>query len=356
MGYYATGLICSWFVNDLVIERSNPGARHVIQAIASSSIAKGKAFAEKHLPQQNPTIYGSYQDCYEDANVDIIYIGTPHSLHKQNCLDAIAAGKHVLCEKAFTITAKEAREVFDAAHKKGVYVMEATWTRHFPLVKTLRYMIHEENIIGQVRRVFCDYAKFRNIPAASPDSRMRDLKLGAGSLLDVGVYCLTWVRMGLDVGTGDVAQDPKVVAIQTLSEGVDMATSAIFLYPNGQQGIMTTSMEVQGCADFCRIEGSDGFITVNGIGPSVPSSFTAYSSKISGEGWTETQTPGLKSKKFIFEHPGLGFHWEADAVAADVLAGKKENDIMPWAETVKVLEILDEIRRQGGARFPQDDE
>lgn len=355
-GIIATGLICSWFVDDLLVKRNNPAAKHIIQAIASSSIDKARAFAEKHVPGESPAVYGKYEDCYNDPNVDVIYIGTPHSVHKQNCLDAIAAGKHVLCEKALSITAAEAREIFEAARQKGVYVMEAMWTRHFPLVKTLRRLLHDEKIIGTPRRAFCDFARDQKLADLPAESRLKDPKLGAGSLLDMGVYSLTWIRLSLDAGIGATSQAPRIAALQTLSNSIDVASSAILLYPGGQQGIMTSQIEVHGREDFCRIEGSHGYISVGGLATSVPQFFTVYSTKASGDDWEDTETPGLKSKKFEFQHPGLGFYWEADAVALDIAAGKKESDIMPWDESIKVLETLDEIRRQGGARFPQDDQ
>ncbi|OLN80963.1 putative oxidoreductase C513.06c-like protein 2 [Colletotrichum chlorophyti] len=355
-GIIATGLISSWFVEDLVLDRSTAKAKHIVQSIGSSSLEKGKAFVEKHLPGYSPTVYGSYAEVYNDPNVDIVYIGTPHAFHKQNCLDAISAGKHVLCEKAFTITAKEAREVLEAAKKKGVFVMEAMWTRFFPLTKALQSVLHSEKLVGDIRRTFCDFAMNMNIDSLGPDSRLKNPALGAGSLLDIGVYSLTFTILGLDSRVGDNAVKPKIAATQTLSDGIDIATSALLLYPDGKQGILTSSTQVKTPEAFCRIEGSDGYVVVEGVATSVPGSFTVHSSKASGEGWTESTTPGHKAKKYDFERPGRGFYWEADAVALDIAAGRTESAIMPWAETVRVMEIMDEIRRQGGARFPQDDQ
>lgn len=115
------------FVTDLLAPRSAP-AKHTIAALGSSSLEKGNTFVEKlwdNAPKQpRPVVYADYQGVYDDDSVDIVYIGTPHSLHKANCLDAIAAGKHVLCEKPFTINAKETEEIIDMARKKGVFIME----------------------------------------------------------------------------------------------------------------------------------------------------------------------------------------------------------------------------------------
>lgn len=122
------------FVTDLLASR--PGsAKHKIVALGSSSVQKGAAFVEKvwaNAPEQSrPTVYPDYQGVYENEEVDIVYIGTPHSLHKRNCLDAIAAAKHVLCEKPFTINEKEAEEVASAAKAKGVFIMEGMSWRHY---------------------------------------------------------------------------------------------------------------------------------------------------------------------------------------------------------------------------------
>ncbi|EEU34936.1 uncharacterized protein NECHADRAFT_39702 [Fusarium vanettenii 77-13-4] len=344
-GIIATGQISSHFVQDLILERPDAPVRHIVQAIGSSSIEKGQAFASKFLPGFTPNIYGSYHECYRDPEVDIIYIGTPHALHKQNCLDAIAAGKNVLCEKAFTITAKEAIEVFEAARAKGVFVMEAMWTRHFPLVERLQQLLHKEGLIGDIKRVFSDFGLKMDIASLGHGSRLKNPSLGAGSLLDIGIYSLTWALLGLESEAKDQSQAPTIVATQTLQDAIDIATAAILLYPDGRQGIITSSLEVKSDDAFCRIEGSHGHILVEGLGPSVPSSFTMDSKK-----------QGLKAKRYDFEHPGMGFYWEADAAAAHILAGELESDRMPWSETVRVMKILDEIRRQGGARFPQDEE
>lgn len=123
-----TGWISSMFVTDLLVTRPGAPAKHTFAAVGSSSLEKGNAFVEKLLEKapghSRPQVYADYQGVYDDPNIDVVYVGTPHALHKKNCLDAIAAGKHVLCEKPFTINAKEAREIVDAARKKGVYVME----------------------------------------------------------------------------------------------------------------------------------------------------------------------------------------------------------------------------------------
>ncbi|KAK0383618.1 hypothetical protein NLU13_9529 [Sarocladium strictum] len=343
-GIVATGFISSWFAADLLVDRADAKANHVIQAVASSSLEKGKAFVAKHLPGISPSVYGSYQEAYTDPQVDIIYIGTPHSFHKQNCLDAIAHGKHILCEKAFTLNAREASEVLAAAEARGVFVMEAMWTRFFPLVLSLQDLLHKQKAIGSIQRVICDFSLELGLDKLGPDSRLKNPALGAGTLLDMGIYPLTWTLLGLEapLDGGAAVEKPEVVAAQSLKDGVDVATSIILKYPDGRQGIATANASFRSIPPCCRIEGTKGAILVNGVAPQ-PNSFVLV-------------TPDGGEEKYDFERVGKGFYWEADAVALDIAAGRKQNALMPWSETLRVMELMDEVRRQGGAKFPQDED
>ena len=126
-GVVGTGWIAEMFVTDILAPRTDGVVEHVLSAVGStSSVEKSNKFIDSYWKGNGsrPKALGSYQEVYDDAEVDIIYIATPHSLHKQNCLDAIRAGKHILCEKPFTINAREAEEVIDAAKAKGVFLME----------------------------------------------------------------------------------------------------------------------------------------------------------------------------------------------------------------------------------------
>ena len=118
------GLIPSWFVQDMTRNRPDATTKHIIQAVGSSSKEKGSEFIEKHAPSSKPNIYSSYAEVYEDPSVEIVYIGNPHSCHLQNALDAIKAGKNVLCEKLMTINAKETEILVKAAKEKDVFLME----------------------------------------------------------------------------------------------------------------------------------------------------------------------------------------------------------------------------------------
>ncbi|KAL4887388.1 hypothetical protein BJY04DRAFT_225429 [Aspergillus karnatakaensis] len=345
-GIIGTGLISSWFTQDITKTRPTPATTHNITAIASSSSTeKTQAFIEKHLPDLSPTpkTYNSYATLFADPDVQVVYIGTPHGLHKQHCLDAIAAGKHVLCEKAFTLNAAEAKEVLSAAEQKGVFIMEAMWTRFLPLTLRLQELLHIEKAIGDVRRVFCDFGLEQDLASLPADSRLKDPRMGAGSLLDIGIYAVTWGLLTLESEAG--REEPRVIATQSLRDGIDIASSILLHYPStGRQGVLTSSTEVRTPKTFLRIEGTEGIITVDGPAASAPRGFTVYK-KGSDE----------KGERYDFEPEGMGFYFEADAVAKCIAEGKRESEIMPHKQTVRVLELLDEVRAQGGAKFPQEE-
>ncbi|KAL3459044.1 hypothetical protein BJX64DRAFT_291588 [Aspergillus heterothallicus] len=347
-GIVATGLISSWFVADLVVERAGAKVNHVIQAIGSSSSEKGREFAAKHCPNATPTIYASYTDLYADPDVDCVYIGTPHSFHRRNCLDAIAAGKNILCEKPFAINAREAREVLEAARKKGVYIAEAMWLRHRPLVADLRKVLFEQHAIGEVTVLASQYNLPVDIATLPSTSRYRDVALGAGSLLDVGIYPLTWALVCLDSSDGqDDLERPKILAAQTHSFGVEVTTSVILHYArSGRQAtLLSTFTAAPVSSVVCRIHGSKGYIDVTGQDASHPAAFTVYREASQGK---------FEPQEHEHPHPGQGFIYEADNTALDLLARRTESATMPWAETIRVMEIMDEIRRQGGTVYPQD--
>ena len=340
-----------------MLSRKDAKAKHIIQSIGSSSLQKGKDFVAKYIPKTSPNIYGSYEEIYADTDVDVVYIGTPHAFHKKNCLDAIAAGKNVLCEKAFTLNARHAEEVIAAAKAKGVFLMEAMWTRFTPLMQTLQKMLHVDRVIGNVNRTFCDFGLDMDISSLPAESRYKDPALGAGSLLDLGIYSLTWGLLSLDQGIGEKAEMPEILAVQTMSDKVDVASSMLLHYPSGRQGIITSTTNISHPYEWCRIEGSQGHIIVRGSAPSTPFSFTVYKKA----GGSNFNNPAGEEPKAIYtftsdRQGGQGLFWEADAIALDIAAGRKENAIMPWAETVRVMKIMDHIRKQGGAKFPQDSE
>ncbi|KAH7183301.1 uncharacterized protein B0J16DRAFT_307585 [Fusarium flagelliforme] len=361
-GILGTGWISTMFLTDILKTRPDAKASHTITALGSSSLEKGNAFVEKlwrGAPEKpKPQVYADYQGVYDDPNVDVVYVGTPHSLHKKNCLDAIAAGKHVLCEKPFTITAKETREIIDAARQKGVFVMEAAWVRFTPFFEALHEEIMVKKSIGEVQRFSVDFGNYFDLSTLPDEHRLKDPALGAGALLDIGFYTLTFASIILgDWKVGKEHPKPtKVLSSLDMANGIDEANIVVLEYPSAKgvkTGVCTSSFRYRGPDEFGRIEGSNGSITLFGPAVSVPGGFRVTVGQRPGPPEPdnrETRTFNVK------RHEGtLGFYWEADAVAQDIANGRTENAIVPLDETLRMMELMDEIRAANGFKYPQDD-
>lgn len=320
-----------------MLEREDAPVKHLVQAIAGRDLKKCEEFAKEHCPNSSPKLYDSYQAVYDDPDVDVVYIGTPHAFHKRDILDAIAAGKNILCEKPLTINAREAKEVFDAAKSKGVYLHEAMWLRHRPLVHKLRKLLHDEKVIGDVYRTFVDYALEIDIDSLPSTSRHNDLSLGAGTLLDSGIYSLTWAILTLDAGSPASSEKPLALGMQSHQNGIERNTSILLQYPStGRQGIVTSTSYSNGHPTvFATIWGRDGVIEVEGPVPALPFSFTVYP-KLEGDPTSGSMPDRGQGQKYDFPKIGSGFVYEADNTALDILAGRKESPIMPWSETAYV--------------------
>ncbi|KAI5462268.1 hypothetical protein BGZ63DRAFT_209153 [Mariannaea sp. PMI_226] len=365
-GILATGGIAECFSKDLL---TNPASRdvhdvaHEIVAVASSSSAERAAeFIKKIDGPASAKTYGSYHELVADPNVDIIYVATPHSHHFQNAMLAIQAGKNVLCEKALTVNASQAKKLIEAAKEKNVFFMEAVWTRYFPLSIKIRELI-KSGAIGNVYRVLADLSFNRDLPNGRidfPDShRMVNPDLAGGALLDLGVYSLTWVYQTLyHTKSEEEKETPNVVsAINKYDTGADEMTSIIVQFPKSKaMGIATTALRVGTDLDglytggpAIRIQGSGGEIQVTG--PAYrPTEYKII--KKDGNGHIETvQVP-------IPQDPsrnnwGHGMFWEADECARCLRDGKKQSETMPWSESILIMETMDSTLQQGGVTYPE---
>ncbi|KAJ4356255.1 uncharacterized protein N0V89_004286 [Didymosphaeria variabile] len=341
-GVIGCGLISTWFVSDLVLSRSDAAANHTIAAVGSSSLGKGNKFASENCPSQSPAVYDSYAGVYNDPNVDIVYIGTPHPLHHKNVLDAVAAGKHVLCEKPMAMNAQQGQEMAEAAREKGVFLMEAMWTRFFPITKELQRLVHEEKTIGDVAAVWADFGIYMPTKGRNPASRTVSKKLGAGALLDVGIYSLTWASLLLDTVPGttpDISANMIFSDHEQPDDRVDEQTAIVLRYPEQRaQAICTASLLYKTSEIFARIQGSKGTISVGGVAASKPGFLVV------------TAKDGVE-RKMEFPVEGKGFYYEADAVARDLQAGRLENATCPLHTTQNMLSRMDSIMASCGLSY-----
>ncbi len=295
-------------------------------AVGSRSRAAADAFADQFaIPNRHP----SYGDLAADPEVDAIYIATPHSLHEDNMLLCLQAGKAVLCEKPFTINADEAQAAITAARSKRLFLMEAMWTRYLPIMVELRRLI-ADGAIGEVRMVAADFgyrAGFR------PESRTFDPALGGGALLDVGVYPISLASMLL--GTPD-----RIASLAELGQtGIDEQSAMVLGYPGGQMAVLYTAVRTTTPQD-ATIMGTDGFIRI----PSqwwVPKTMTLHAAG---------KAPQVIDMPFV----GNGYNYEAAEVHACLAAGKTESEAMPLDETLAIMQTMDRIRAQWGMKYPME--
>ncbi|MEN8243184.1 MAG: Gfo/Idh/MocA family oxidoreductase [Chloroflexota bacterium] len=319
-GILGPGIISTDFAKDL---EAVPDAK--IAAVGSRDLDRAKSFANTF---NIPNAYGSYQALVADPDVDIIYIGTPPRFHKDHTLLSLNAGKHVLCEKPFAINAAEAEEMITTARQKGLFLMEAMWSRYLPVLVKVRQLI-AEGAIGKIRMVQADFG-FRT--DVNPEGWLFNLNLGGGALLDAGIYPLSLAHMIL--GTPD-----RITSIADLgSTGVDEQTAVILGYDSGEIALLSAAIRTNTPRE-ATIVGTDGWIRINRTW------FATDSLTLNSDGKEETIPCPLV---------GNGLHYEAVEVEDCIRSGKIESDIMPLDETLALMKIMDQIRSQIGLKYPME--
>jgi predicted dehydrogenase len=220
-GIVGLGKIARHFIHDLqLVETAKIGA------VASRTLTKAKAFAAEYGVEK---AYGSYADLFADPEIDIVYIATPHNSHAEISIQAMKAGKHVLCEKPMGLNQKEVAKIVAIAKKNQVFLMEAFWARFNPSIQSVFELV-KNGAIGEVNYVNVDFTYYRE---DAPDSRMLNMNLGGGSLMDMGVYpCfLAYLILG--------KPDEILAAARFHETGADIQTSAIFKYKKGMANVMS---------------------------------------------------------------------------------------------------------------------
>ena len=322
-GILGTGQIAKAFATGL---RDVPDA--VLAAIGSRHADTAQAFAAEFGA---PHYHGTYEALANADDIDVVYIATPHSLHAENALLCLHAGKAVLCEKPFTVNRRQAREVVDLARRKKLFLMEAMWTRFLPAVRETKRLI-DRGEIGQPRQILADFGFCAEFDA---DSRLFNKQLGGGALLDVGIYPLSIAAYLL--GPIEQAQAQAVLA----ETGVDNQTSFTLRHRNGALSTCQCSITA-GTPMRLIVSGSKGRIELQ------PPFFMSQSLSITNaEG--ETRIVPLP---FL----GNGYTHEAMEVSRCLRNEQIESPLMKLEESLDLMGWLDQIRAQCGVRYPFDDE
>lgn len=294
-------------------------------AVASRNRERAAEFAKDFGFEK---IYDSYEAMLQDPALELVYIATPHSHHYEQICQCLEHGKHVICEKAFTMNVDQARKVQEFAAQKGLYVAEAIWTRYMPSRKLINDIV-ASGIIGKVNTLTANLSY--NI---AYKERIMEPALAGGALLDIGIYGLNFALMHF--GSDIERMESTVKLTET---GVDAMETITIFYKDGRMAVLTHSI-------YCRsdrkgiIHGETGYLVVENINN--PQSVSVYDA---GDNLLEFHKVPQQIS---------GYEYEFQEAVRCIREGKKEADSMPMETTVQVMEIMDSLRKTWGVVYPQE--
>ena len=294
-------------------------------AVASRTPGKAEEFAQDFGFEK---VYNSYEQMLQDPAVELVYIATPHSHHFEQMMQCLQSGKHVICEKAFTMNADQAKQVQALAAQKGLYVAEAIWTRYMPSRQIIDKII-ESGIIGSVNTLTANLSY--NI---AYKSRIMEPALAGGALLDIGIYGLNFALMHF----GDDIERMES-SVKLTDTGVDAMETITIFYRDGRMAVLTHSI-------YCRsdrkgiIHGEKGYLVVENINnPQSISVFDANDTLLAYHAVPQQIS---------------GYEYEFQEAVRCIREGKTESNSMPMERTVQVMQIMDSLRKEWGVIYPQE--
>ena len=319
-GIIGTGGIARAFAEDLTRLGD-----HQVVAVGSRTLASAESFTQQFT---DVTAFGSYEELVA-ADVDAVYVATPHPMHYKNALLAMRAGKPVLCEKAFTVNAKEARALVAFAQENRIPLMEAMWSRFLPHLQQVKEII-SDGALGEITNIVADHGQFIPYERAP---RLWEPELGGGALLDLGIYPLTLAHLIL-------GSPISINAQATLTDKkVDLNTSIILRYASGAHALLSCTMASRGSVS-AMIVGDKARIEIDG------SFYAPTSFRVITRDGEITEYP--KS------YEGHGLREEAAEFARIVRAGEIESPLMTHATSIELMEMMDQIRAQIGVSYPSE--
>jgi predicted dehydrogenase len=305
-----TGTIAQVFTEDLL---RLPG--HEVLAVGSRTPHSAEAFAGRHGIAR---AYGSYAELAADGEVDVVYVATPHPGHYPNAHLCLEAGRAVLVEKPFTVTAADSERLVALARKRGLFAMEAMWTRFNPLIRRLRTLV-TDGAIGEITAVYADFAE--RAPY-DPAHRLWSTDTAGGALLDLGIYPVSFAWMLL--GAPETVQATAAAA----PNGVDANTGILLGYSTGAVALLHCGL-VARSPQTATVIGTKGRVEV--ASPFFrPTALTLH-------------RDGVEPETFTLDVEGHGYGYQAQEVARCLRAGELESPQMPLDESVTIAGTLDTI-------------
>ena len=296
-------------------------------AVGSRTIDKAEAFARQwHIHQA----YGSYSELIADPDVDLVYIGTPHSHHYDVTREALLSGKPCLVEKAFMANRRQAQEIIDLAHRQKVFLAEAIWTRYQPVVNIVRELLANGRI-GTPRLLTATLGY-----SMGEKPRIMRADLCGGALLDLGVYALNFVRMFFPADIVSIGS--QCVKSKT---GMDLTNAITLVLADGMLCNLQSSAACVG-DNIGVIAGTDGNLIIDNINN--PQTIT-----VNGPDRTYIET--IRVPKQI-----TGYEYQFETCRQALIDSLLEPKEMPHEETLYVMELMDALREKWGVRYPMDEE
>ncbi|RYG46736.1 Gfo/Idh/MocA family oxidoreductase [bacterium] len=316
-GIIATGSIAHAFAKGLKASKTGD-----LVASGSRSLEKAEKFAEQH----GGKAYGSYDEVLADPDVHAVYIATPHHLHYEWTIKAAEAGKAILCEKPFTLNALEAQRALNEVQRHKVFFMEAFMYRTSPQMRKILELVRE----GAIGKILAVNAEFGFAAGRDWDNFRADGAVGGGGLMDVGTYCVSFIRAVV----GEEPSEAHYVLDKT-EKGYDASGAGILKFPGGAVATFGTGVHVNWKND-ARIYGENGRIEVD-------------SPWFAGED-AEVRVYRNGSDVEVLKLGGVNLYAEeADAVSE--FLSKRETPYMSVQDTLDNMRALDALRASAGFKF-----
>ncbi len=295
-----------------------------IQAVGARDLAKANAFADTFGIANR---HQGYEALVNDPEVDVVYVSTPQSMHARDALLAIEAGKHVLLEKPFTLTQADAKKVAEAAARKNVFIMEAMWTRFLPTMVEIFKAINAGEL-GEIQSVIADHTQY--LPPERVE-RLWSPELGGGALLDLGIYPVSFATRIFGI------PDKAIGSGNLTDTHLDKVSTLIFEYKSGARALLHTSMVTAGPVT-ASIMGTKGHIEID----------TPFYEQTT---FTHYDSMNKVVRRYEDKIQGRGMQYQAIHVEECINKGLLESPIMSLKETVAIMGVMDDLRKQIGIKF-----
>uniref|UniRef100_A0A336MXB9 Trans-1,2-dihydrobenzene-1,2-diol dehydrogenase n=2 Tax=Culicoides sonorensis TaxID=179676 RepID=A0A336MXB9_CULSO len=318
--------------NDFVCGLSTlPAEDHQVVAVAARDLGSAKKFAELH---GIPNAYQGYEALAKDPNIDIVYIGAVNTAHLEIGILMLDHGKPILCEKPLCLNEKQSKKLLEHAKSKKLFAMEAIWSRYFPAYQYLKERIVKGDL-GEIQQVDVNFGF--NLQGID---RLEKKSLGGGTILDLGVYVIQVALWAFRDAPVDIKAQGKLN-----SEGVDLEMKAVLKFPNGGvANIHTSGFTEQD--QIAVIKGTKGTIKLNQFWCPL---------KMTDVDGNEKEWPLPESKVKVNFNNSTGLRYEAEEARKCIKAGLLESPDMTHEESLRIARIQDDLRRQIGVKYPEDD-